>query len=158
MIVDAEKYFGPLQAQDHDQRVTRIGRLLRNTAMDELPQLINILKGDMSFVGPRALPPVEIEAGDSQPKSVWEFKGFKERSGITPGLTGIAQILAPRDIPRSEKFKYDIWYVKNQSFLLDIYLIFLSFLVTFMGKWETREDRLAFLLKGLKKKVESHIK
>ena len=145
MIHDAEKSLGPVQSQEKDLRVTRTGRLLRATAMDELPQLWNILKGEMSFVGPRALRPVEAEVVDGSPRSLWEFPGFKERSSVRPGLTGIAQVFAPRDIPRNQKFKYDIWYVRNQNFWLDIRLIMSSFLITFRGRWEARNKKLKSL-------------
>jgi lipopolysaccharide/colanic/teichoic acid biosynthesis glycosyltransferase len=153
MLVGAEKGVGPVQAREHDRRVTKVGKILRVTAMDELPQLWNIFKGQMSFVGPRALRPVEIDSPDQKPKSVWEFAGFKERCRVRPGLTGIAQILAPRDITRTEKFKYDIWYVKHQNFWLDIKIIIVSFLITFLGRWETRKERF----KTLSKRFHSQI-
>lgn len=133
------------QAGEHDKRVTGVGRFLRRTAMDELPQLINILKGEMSFVGPRPLRQFEIDNEDDRPRDVREFPGFRERIQVRPGLTGIAQILAPRDISRIEKFKYDIWYIKNQSFWLDSRIIAKSFLVSFMGRWETRRDKFKHL-------------
>src|SRR3989338_6617851 len=131
MIKGAERDVGPLQAKEDDARVTRLGRVLRATAMDELPQLWNILKGEMSFVGPRALRPIEIDTEDGLPKSVEEFAGFRERCLIRPGLTGIAQILAPRDISRQEKFRYDIWYLQHRNPWLDIRIILISFLITF---------------------------
>jgi len=146
-----------VQTQERDARVTKVGRLLRATAMDELPQLLNILKGDMSFVGPRALVPVEKEINGQEEKSIFEFPGFKERSSVRPGLTGIAQVLAPRDIDRLNKFKYDIWYVRNRSFLLDIYIITLSFLVTFIGRWESRDDKLSCLTKPIKDKINKEL-
>ncbi len=151
MIESAEECTGPSQAKEGDERITKIGMVLRATAMDELPQLINILKGDMSFVGPRALRPVEIDDESAGPKSVWEFEDFEERCKVRPGLTGIAQILAPRDIPRGKKFKYDIWYIKNRNFRLDIKIILVSFLISFIGKWETRTDRLGRLRKWVTK-------
>lgn len=157
MVAKAEKGVGPVQARGNDPRSTKVGRILRATAMDELPQLINILKGDMSFVGPRTLRPEEKEIGDNVTKSIFDFPDFKERSKIKPGLTGIAQVFAPRDIDRQHKFKYDIWYIKNQSFLLDIYIITLSFLITFRGKWETRNDKFGFLAKGLKQRIKNQI-
>jgi len=157
MFKDAEKTTGPIQAAQFDVRTTKLGRLLRITAMDELPQLLNILKGDMSFVGPRALRPVETDAHETVAKSVWEFEGFKERSRIQPGLTGIAQILAPRDIARNEKFKYDIWYVKNKCFMLDLFLILLSFLITFTGEWEIKGEKLSFFTKFLKRRVDKQL-
>lgn len=146
-----------IQAKEGDIRITKIGRLLRATAMDELPQLINILKGDMSFVGPRALAPREKEVGELDEKSIFDIPGFKERAIVAPGLTGIAQIFAPRDISRQNKFKYDIWYIRNRSIFLDLYLIFLSFLVTFHGRWEVRCNKFSLLAKNLKLKVEKEL-
>jgi lipopolysaccharide/colanic/teichoic acid biosynthesis glycosyltransferase len=134
---DAE--VGPLQARDHDPRITRVGRLLRATAMDELPQLWNIFRGDMSFVGPRALLPAEIELkGDGQRIALEEIPGYEVRHRVRPGLTGLAQIYAARDILRRHKFKFDLLYIKRQSFWLDLKLIALSFWITFRARWERR--------------------
>ena len=86
MIPDAEARVGPIQAAENDPRVTRIGRLLRATAMDELPQLWNIFRGDMSFVGPRALRPGEIEVnGDGSVERLEDVPGFAERCAVVPG-------------------------------------------------------------------------
>jgi len=143
MIKDAEKETGPVQAVENDPRVTIAGRILRATAMDELPQLINILKGDMSFVGPRALRPEEKEVhGNPDETNIEDIPGYKERLTLMPGLTGIAQVYLPTDALRSEKFRYDLLYIKKQSFLLDLKLIFLSFWITFRGKWESRRKKL----------------
>jgi len=142
MIADAEKDVGPKPADPHDARVTRVGRVLRSTAMDELPQLWNIFRGEMSFVGPRALRPEEIDvdtAGRSVP--LQSIPGFAARSAIPPGLTGIAQIYARRDVSRRQKFRFDRLYVRRQSMLLDLRLIFLSFWITARGSWEAREKK-----------------
>jgi lipopolysaccharide/colanic/teichoic acid biosynthesis glycosyltransferase len=139
MIKDAEKESGPVQAVENDPRVTGIGKILRATAMDELPQLWNIFKGDMSFVGPRALRPKEIEVfGNSEETDIEKIPGYYERLKVRPGLTGMAQVYLPTDALRREKFKYDLMYIQKQSFLLDLKLIFLSFWITFRGKWEYR--------------------
>ena len=139
MIPDAEAVVGALQASEHDPRVTRIGRIMRATAMDELPQLWNIFRGDMSFVGPRALRPDEIETGgDGRLVAMEESPGYVERHSVRPGLTGIAQIFAPRDVPRRYKFMYDRIYLARQGFWFDVGLIVLSFWITFRGKWEAR--------------------
>ena len=167
MIPDADRWFGPLQAGQDDHRVTRMGCFLRATALDELPQLWNIFKGDMSFVGPRALMPAEIEVAEraskprvatvTMPGAGFELRGpramfaevdemvplekipgYEERHRVRPGLTGLAQIYADRDIPRRYKFRYDLLYIKTQSFWLDLKLIALSFWITFRGKWECR--------------------
>jgi rhamnosyl/mannosyltransferase len=142
MVPDAEAHVGAVQATEHDPRVTRVGRLLRATAMDELPQLWNIFRGDMSFTGPRALRPGEIEVrGRGIVEKLEDVPGFSERSSVRPGLTGIAQIYAPRDISRRWKFRYDLVYVRRQSFWLDVRLILLSFWITFRGNWEVRGEK-----------------
>jgi lipopolysaccharide/colanic/teichoic acid biosynthesis glycosyltransferase len=142
MIVEAEKD-GPVQAAARDPRVTPIGRVLRATAMDELPQLLNIFRGDMSFVGPRALRPNEKEVhGDSDARAIKDIPGFKERCIVRPGLTGLAQVFLPGETPRRKKFRVDNLYVRKMSFWLDLKLIFLSFWITFRGKWEAREDKV----------------
>jgi lipopolysaccharide/colanic/teichoic acid biosynthesis glycosyltransferase len=136
MIPAAEEGLGPVQAKIDDPRITKIGKILRATALDELPQLINILKDQMSFVGPRALRPKEIENHDNVTKSIFDLPGFKERSAVKPGLTGAAQVFASRSLTREEKFKYDLWYIENMSFWLDIKLVFKSFLTTFKARWD----------------------
>lgn len=153
MVRDAEEGKGPVQAEENDPRVTRVGRVLRATAMDELPQLLNILKGDMSFVGPRALRPAEIETGkeklpgnpardQNQALPLDKIPGYYERQAVRPGLTGLAQIHLPTDAPRGEKFRYDHQYIKTQSFWKDLKIMFLSFWITFRGKWESREKKI----------------
>jgi lipopolysaccharide/colanic/teichoic acid biosynthesis glycosyltransferase len=113
--------------------------MLRATAFDEIPQLLNIWKGEMSFVGPRMLPINERQhrekSGEAEDEKI---PGFKERLQVLPGLTGIAQIYAPRDVPRRSKFRYDLLYIRRQSFWLDLRLILLSFWITFRGAWERR--------------------
>lgn len=139
MRPDAEAASGAVQATAADARVTRIGRVMRATAMDELPQLWNIVRGDMSFVGPRALRPGEIEAdGDGRLVRLEDVPGFEHRIVVRPGLTGIAQVYARRDIPRRQKFRYDRLYVQRRSWLLDVRLILLSFWISVHGTWEAR--------------------
>jgi lipopolysaccharide/colanic/teichoic acid biosynthesis glycosyltransferase len=139
MVPDAEARVGALQASEGDPRVTRVGRILRATAMDELPQLLAIFRGDMSFVGPRALRPGEIEVrGNGAQEALEDVPGFAARCAVMPGLTGVAQIYAARDIPRRQKFRYDLLYIRKQSFALDIRLIIVSFWITFRGTWESR--------------------
>jgi len=139
MVSDSDRRFGPLQASDGDLRVTRVGRFLRATALDELPQLWNIFRGDMSFVGPRALVPEEIEVcGHGEVVPLEKIPGYEERHRVRPGLTGVAQVYAPRDIPRRHKFKLDLLYIKRRTLWLDLKLIGLSFWITFRGAWEYR--------------------
>ncbi len=143
MVPDADRRFGPRQAGERDPRVTRVGRVLRRTALDELPQLWNIFRGDMSFVGPRALMPAEIEVrGGGRAVPIEEVPGYEARHRVRPGLTGLAQIFADRDIPRRHKFRLDLLYVRRRSFWLDLKLIALSFWITFSGRWERRGSKL----------------
>jgi lipopolysaccharide/colanic/teichoic acid biosynthesis glycosyltransferase len=139
MRPDAERLTGAVQASEHDPRVTRIGRLMRATAMDELPQLWNILRGDMSFVGPRALRPGEIEVeGDGRLVALEDVPGFAQRIRVRPGLTGLAQVYARRDLPRRQKFRYDRLYVQTRTWTGDVRLILLSFWISVLGRWEAR--------------------
>jgi len=141
MVRDAEKNC-PVQAVENDPRVTRVGKILRKTAMDELPQLVNIFIGDMSFVGPRALRPEEKENdGNGEVEDISKFPGYRKRSAVKPGLTGLAQVCIPPDAPRRKKFRYDLLYIQKQSFWLDLKLMFLSYWITFRGKWETRQKK-----------------
>ena len=143
MIPGADRRFGPVQAQKNDPRVTRIGRVLRATAMDELPQLYNIVRGDMSFVGPRPLAPGEVEVrGDGRLVSLDSIPGYGERHRVRPGLTGLTQVYADRDLARTHKFRLDRLYLKRASFWLDVKLILMSFWITGRGQWEIRGRKL----------------
>ena len=135
-----------VQAAENDPRVTSAGKILRKTALDELPQLLNILFGEMSFVGPRALLPSESEInGNPLITNIADIPGYEKRILVQPGLTGISQIFAPRDLPRKHKFKYDLLYIKKIGIVYDLRLIISSFLVTFRGAWEKRGTKLKFL-------------
>jgi undecaprenyl phosphate N,N'-diacetylbacillosamine 1-phosphate transferase len=110
----------------HNNQSSGMAKFLRKTALDESPQLINILRGEMSFVGPRPLIPQEINPGEN----------LDLRSSICPGLTGIAQVVAAKDAPLTEKLKYDLWYIENQSIWLDIRLILRSFWMSLNKRWD----------------------
>ncbi len=142
MVEDADR-FGPLQARVSDERITTVGRFLRATAMDELPQLWNVLAGDMSFVGPRPLRPAEIEVSSkSKSFSIEEVPGYIARHNVRPGLTGLAQVYAPRDVPRHQKFRFDLLYIRRRSFCGDLKLIALSFWISLRGRWECPGKKL----------------
>jgi sugar transferase (PEP-CTERM system associated) len=122
MCTDAESDTGPIWAEYDDPRVTRVGRFLRKTRMDEIPQLVNVLKGDMSLVGPRPKRP-EIIAELNQ-----KIPYYHLRQSVRPGITGWAQILyryGSSVEDAKEKLRYDLYYVKNSSIGLDL-LIFLN--------------------------------
>jgi exopolysaccharide biosynthesis polyprenyl glycosylphosphotransferase len=115
MIPDAEKVSGPVLATEDDPRKTPFGALLRSTNLDELPQLFNILKGDMSFVGPRPERPIFV----SKFKEI--VPKYMERHRIKPAIAGWAQLQAGGyDMPPEEKLKYDLYYIENWSLMLDI--------------------------------------
>lgn len=119
-----------------DELITSVGHFMRKCALDELPQLLNILKGDMSLVGPRALPPEEsAQENGGRPMDLAEIPGYVFRHRVRPGLTGIAQVRAPRHIPYRHKFRYDCFYVRKRNFLLDLRLIARSLWVSVTGKW-----------------------
>jgi sugar transferase (PEP-CTERM system associated) len=121
MMVDAEAGGKPRWAQKHDPRATRVGAIIRSMRIDELPQLINVLRGDMSMVGPRPERPHFVE----QLARVIPF--YHERSYVTPGITGWAQINFPYGASvedAREKLAYDLYYVKHRNLLLDILILF----------------------------------
>lgn len=137
MIPDAERHTGAIQSSADDPRLTPIGRWLRSRALDELPQLVNIFVGDMSVVGPRPLRPAERDTTAAGEILLLEsIPGYHERHRVPPGLTGLAQVYAPRDATRPEKFALDLEYVRRASLPLDLKLIGLSFWISFRGTWE----------------------
>lgn len=138
-----------VQASRNDPRITRIGRLLRRTALDELPQIWNIFVGDMSFVGPRSQPEKEIVhvAGEAKELYIRQVPGFLSRQLVRPGLTGVAQIFARREIPHRHKFRYDLIYVRKviesrgffgdaRILVYDLSLILRSVWITVTARWE----------------------
>lgn len=116
MRTDAEKY-GAQWAEKDDPRVTKIGRFIRKTRIDEIPQLFNILKGDMGVIGPRPeRPQFTVQFND-------EIPGFIDRLAVRPGLTGWAQVNGGYEATPEEKLKDDIYYIKNRSFILDMKIV-----------------------------------
>ncbi|ESU22162.1 putative UDP-galactose phosphate transferase [Flavobacterium enshiense DK69] len=99
------------------QRLTAIGRLVRKTSVDEVPQLINVLLGDMSLIGPRPLLPEYLPLYN-------EFQ--KQRHAVRPGITGWAQVNGRNAIDWNQKFEYDVWYVRHLSLILDLKIIFMT--------------------------------
>jgi len=139
MVTNADEKFGRIQALENDPRITRVGKFLRATSLDEMPQILNIWRGEMSWVGPRALPMNEVQVKEENgvlPDDA--IPGFDLRCKVRPGLTGMAQVYAPRDVPRRHKFRYDLIYIQNQSLWLDLKLIVLSLWITLRGRWENR--------------------
>ena len=125
MIVDAEKYAGAVLATENDPRITKVGRFIRATRLDEIPQILNILKGDMSVVGPR---PERKVLADEIIKEVPEFD---YRLKVRGGLTGYAQIYGKYNTSFYDKLRLDLMYIENYSLLLDIKLIILTLRIIF---------------------------
>lgn len=123
---DAEKN-GPKWAEKNDPRITKIGAFIRKTRIDELPQLFNILKGDMSLVGPRPERPMFTE------KFEQEIPGFRKRLMVKPGLTGWAQVNGGYEITPKEKLNLDVYYINNASIVLDFKIIFRTVKVVITG-------------------------
>jgi lipopolysaccharide/colanic/teichoic acid biosynthesis glycosyltransferase len=143
MLADADARFGPVQATQDDPRVTRVGRVLRASGMDELPQLLSICRGDMSLVGPRALAVDETYRDrDGRAIRYSEVPGFEERLKARPGLTGMATVYLPKDAAPGERFEADVEYVRNPSLARDIKLVALSLWISVRGRWETRKSKL----------------
>ncbi|WP_254871192.1 exopolysaccharide biosynthesis polyprenyl glycosylphosphotransferase [Bacillus sp. Marseille-Q1617] len=126
MRVDAEKN-GAQWATKNDPRVTKIGSFIRRTRIDELPQLINVLKGEMSFVGPRPERPFFTAKFNE------EIPGFINRLSVKPGLTGWAQVNGGYDITPEEKLKLDIYYLNNKSLKLDMEILYKTIIVCLSG-------------------------
>jgi len=114
MVEDAEKQLGPVLAMENDPRVTKVGRFLRDTRLDEIPQLLNVILGQMSLVGPRP----------ERPYFVKRHKALMEiRLAVRPGLTGLAQVRNAYDLHPNHKIKYDYLYIQRRSLLLNLYIL-----------------------------------
>jgi lipopolysaccharide/colanic/teichoic acid biosynthesis glycosyltransferase len=133
MVPDAEKLTGPVWAGADDPRITRVGKWLRATALDELPQVLSMFKGDMSLVGPRA------ERPELHEQFAREIDGFDDRLQVRPGLTGLAQVKGAYDLPPAEKLEYDREYIRRMSPWLDAWLLFRSVLNTLASRWDKPE-------------------
>ncbi len=130
MVNDAEKNSGPVWASKNDSRITKLGSFLRNSRLDEIPQFINILKGDMSLVGPRPERPSFVQELDGK------VEGYAKRLEVKPGLTGLAQITSGYDDSISAvvtKVEHDLEYINNRSIWLDIKIMFKTIKVVCTG-------------------------
>ncbi len=133
MVPNAEAMTGAVWAVENDPRITKVGRWLRASALDELPQVLNILRGDMSFVGPRAERP-ELHAQFVEREPL-----FAQRIRVQPGLTGVAQVNGSYDLPPEEKIKYDLQYMRTMSPWVDTRLMLASVVNTLLRRWDRKE-------------------
>lgn len=120
MCVGAEKKGSGVYSDKNDVRVTKVGKFIRATSLDELPQLINMLKGDMSLIGPR--PPLTYHP--------WPYDQYtdeqKKMFSVRPGLTGWAQVHGRKDVEWNKRIQLNVWYVENVSFILDVKIFFIT--------------------------------
>ena len=121
MISNAENIGLGKSASHEDLRITKVGKFLREWTLDELPQFINIIKRDISLVGPRPLPP--YSGNDSKMKELWQ-----KRISVKPGLVSLVDIKGRNLVPWEKRFEYDNWYIDNWSLWLDVKILFLGFL------------------------------
>jgi lipopolysaccharide/colanic/teichoic acid biosynthesis glycosyltransferase len=135
--------------ENNSQVITKTGHLLRQTAMDELPQLINIMKGEMSFVGPRNYGITKYGISEDFKRKTVDCKDlsgpevdFFARLKVVPGLTGLAQIFSPKHAADEEVLKWDIEYIVKKNFFLDLYIIFVSIFITLKRSWEKIDKKL----------------
>ena len=124
MYIDAEKD-GPKWASENDKRITKVGRIIRKLRIDELPQLVNIIKGDMSIIGPRP----------ERPEFIKEFikyiPDFNDRLLVKPGITGWAQVNGGYSLTPKEKLEFDKYYIQNRGFKLDLLILIKTIIVIF---------------------------
>jgi lipopolysaccharide/colanic/teichoic acid biosynthesis glycosyltransferase len=130
MVREAEINTGPILASDADERILMIGRVLRKSALDELPQLLNILKGEMSFVGPRPQRTVLVHG------YLEKMPQYAQRHQVLPGLSGLAQVAGDYYLTPLQKLRFDRLYIRHASLGVDIKLLLLAFLVTFWYRWQ----------------------
>ena len=128
MVKDAEKHSGAVLAEEDDPRITRVGRFLRKTRIDELPQLWNIIRGDMSFIGPRPERPVFVE------QFCEEIPGYRERFNVKPGVTGLAQVSGGYATTPERKLKYDLIYMYHQNLAMDVQIVAETLRVVLTGR------------------------
>jgi lipopolysaccharide/colanic/teichoic acid biosynthesis glycosyltransferase len=131
MRQDAEGESGPRWATENDPRITRLGRILRKSRLDEVPQLINVLKGDLNLVGPRPERPAFVE------QLLRAIPYYSLRNTVRPGLTGWAQVefsYCGTIEESKEKLQYDLFYIKNMSLKLDLLVLFKTIKIVLLGR------------------------
>ena len=125
MVTGAE-HIGPgLAVSEGDTRITRVGRILRRTSLDEVPNLVNVLRGEMAIIGPRPTVPVQVEQYTARQRG---------RLAVKPGMTGWAQVNGRAQIPWDERIELDLWYIEHRSWKLDLTILWRSVRIVFGGE------------------------
>jgi lipopolysaccharide/colanic/teichoic acid biosynthesis glycosyltransferase len=125
MVTGAEHMGAGLAVSEGDTRITRIGRLLRRTSLDEVPNLVNVLRGDMSIVGPRPTVPIQVDRYTERQRG---------RLRVKPGITGWAQVNGRTELPWDERIELDLWYIEHRSWRLDLRIVWRTIRMVFGGE------------------------
>ena len=131
MVSGAERLGAGLAVSEGDTRITRVGRVLRRTSLDEVPNLVNVLRGEMAIVGPRPTVPVQVQQYDARQRG---------RLAVRPGITGWAQVNGRAELPWSERIELDLWYIEHRSWALDLKILWRSLRIVFGGEGLYRGD------------------
>jgi lipopolysaccharide/colanic/teichoic acid biosynthesis glycosyltransferase len=124
MVTGAERMGAGLAVSEGDTRITRVGRLLRRTSLDEMPNLVNVLRGEMAIVGPRPTVPVQVDRYTERQRG---------RLAVKPGITGWAQVNGRTELPWDERIELDLWYIEHRSWPLDLRILWLTVRMVFGG-------------------------
>jgi lipopolysaccharide/colanic/teichoic acid biosynthesis glycosyltransferase len=124
MVTGAERMGAGLAVSEGDTRITRVGRLLRRTSLDEMPNLVNVLRGEMAIVGPRPTVPVQVDRYTERQRG---------RLAVKPGITGWAQVNGRTELPWDERIELDLWYIEHRSWRLDLHILWLTVRMVFGG-------------------------
>jgi lipopolysaccharide/colanic/teichoic acid biosynthesis glycosyltransferase len=125
MVTGAEHMGAGLAVSEGDTRITRVGRLLRRTSLDEVPNLVNVLRGDMAIVGPRPTVPVQVDRYSERQRG---------RLAVKPGITGWAQVNGRTELPWDERIELDLWYIEHRSWRLDLEILRRTVRMVFGGE------------------------
>lgn len=124
MVTGAERMGAGLAVSEHDTRITRVGRILRRTSFDEVPNLVNVLRGEMAIVGPRPTVPVQVEQYTPRQRG---------RLAVRPGITGWAQVNGRTELPWEQRIELDLWYIEHRSWALDLRILWRSVRIVLGG-------------------------
>jgi lipopolysaccharide/colanic/teichoic acid biosynthesis glycosyltransferase len=131
MVTGAERLGAGLAVSEGDTRITRVGRVLRRTSLDEVPNLVNVLRGEMAIIGPRPTVPIQVQQYDARQRG---------RLAVRPGITGWAQVNGRAELPWSERIELDLWYIEHRSWALDLKILWRSLRIVFGGDGLYRGD------------------
>ncbi len=125
MVTGAEHQGAGLAVSEGDTRITRVGRVLRRTSLDEVPNLVNVLRGEMAIIGPRPTVPVQVDQYTDRQRG---------RLAVKPGMTGWAQVNGRAEIPWDQRIELDLWYIEHRSWALDLTILWRSVRIVFGGE------------------------